>query len=411
MPEDPAPVPAIPATLHAAARVAWSVRQEDDPFEAAIPATLPDAVEEDRIAERTIPGTMAIERMAIHRAIQATGFDGNFDTLSSNEEQRVRLLLHYRDRVRLHKPHLIASEITAGRLDTLAQAQPNFAGVTALVHDAAQLSLATQTPMRVTPLLLLGPPGVGKTRFARALAQALDTTLDTIDGATIPDMGSIVGYPPVWRAAGPGYAAKALVQATSSAPLILCDEIEKVVDHDRNPHPANKLLGLLERHTARVYQDEFIRVPMNAAHAIWIFTANSTTGLSAPFLDRVVTVAIPRLSRAARDAVLEAMLAEVAGEIGLPVTIENRTALHATRPLGLRRARLAIELAVAHAVADGRRVLSRDDLVAAALRLRARATSPRMPAQKPTLRGPVGFIDLRRPRFVSRQDVPDASGF
>lgn len=292
----------------------------------------------------------------------------------------------------------------------MAQAQPNFAGVTELVRDAAQLSLATQTPMRVTPLLLLGPPGVGKTRFARALAQALDTTLDTIDGATIPDMGSIVGYPPVWRASGPGYAAKALVQAASSAPVILCDEIEKVVDYDRNPHPANKLLGLLERHTARVYQDEFIRVPMNAAHAIWIFTANNTAGLSAPFLDRVVTIAIPRLSRAASDAVFKAMLAEVVVELGLPVTVENQAALHGLRSLGLRRAKLAVELAIAHAVSDGRRVLHRDDVERAARRLRARATPPRAPARKSTLRGPIGFIDLRRRKSTQRRDVSDASG-
>ena len=373
-----------------------------DDAEAILGADDPFGPDDPGPDEGTVP---LIEAAAIEAAIDASGYNGSFEALSGAEEQRVRLLMRYRyDQTLWKTPHCAGPDMIA-RLDALGRAQPNFAAVTALIRHAVQLSIATGHPVRVPPLLLVGRPGTGKSRYARALADTLATTLEAIDGAAIPDMGSVVGYPPVWRASGPGYVAKALVRASTSMPLVLVDEIEKIVDADRNLQPENKLLALLERNTASVWQDEFLRVPMRADGILWLFTANAVAGLSEPFLDRVVTLRIPDLSHARRDAVLAAMLFEVASASGASVGLDHPDALGPVRALGLRRARLSFELAVAKVVAAGRQTVSRADLAQAAGLLHRRdASKPRPEAESPRLKAPLGFIHPRRSPRPPRND-------
>lgn len=382
---------------------ASSGMQEDDaePLPDADDPLGPDDPEPD---DGAVP---LIEAAAMDAAITASGYDGAYETMSGAEEQRIRLLLRHRcDRTLRKQPHVAVPDMIA-RLDALGRAQPNFAGVTTLVRHAVQLSIATGHPVRVPPLLLVGRPGTGKSRYARALADALVATLEAIDGAAIPDMGSVVGYPPVWRASGPGYVAKALVRASTSMPLLLVDEIEKIVDADRNLQPENKLLALLERNTASVWQDEFLRVPMRADGILWLFTANTVAGLSEPFLDRVVTLRIPELSPAMRDAVLTTMLSEVASASGASVGFDHPDALGPVRALGLRRARLAFELAVAKVVAAGRQTVGRADLAQAAGLLHRRdASKPRPEAESPRLQAPLGFIHPRRSQRPPRKNGP-----
>ena len=358
-----------------------------------------DAVEGDVASQDlTVGRALVIQPAAISRALRAAGYDGDLEALSASEEQRVRLLLTYRDRMSLWRRHVIATEETLRGLDALGAAQPNFAVATDLIRDAAQLSLVTQRPIRVPHLLLVSKtPGTGKTRYARSLADVLGTTMEVINGATIPDAGSIVGWPPVWKASGPGHVAKSLIGSWTSGPVILVDEVDKIKDSS-DANPENKLLALLERRTARCFEDEFLKIPMRGENIIWIFTANDVANLSAPFLDRVVVVRIPDLSRDARDGVLERILGEVADELEIEIMLESRAALKPMQALGLRRARLAFEIAAARVFAQGRRVIGLGDLANAAKQLRKHTVARGQTKKRPRLRAPIGFIDPRRQR-------------
>ncbi len=340
-----------------------------------------DDAASDALVRALVPGHCLMDRVAIEAALNASGSDGtSFDHLSSGEEQRVRTLVLYRDSS-LFRPHLIGSPAMLARLDDLDRAAPNFGAVSRLVCRAATLSQVAGAPLRVQPLVLLGSPGIGKSRYAKALAAALGTSCHNVSGATLPDVGSLTGYPPAWRGAGPGRIAKFLITAATSGPVIFVDEAEKIVDFERMAHPLDRLLPLLEYGTAQAYQDENLHVPMRAQHAIVVFAVNSLDGLSEPFRDRVLTLRVPDLTAAQREAVLQAMLAEVGRDLGLAVSLAGPEALAPLRGLSTRRCRLALEIAVAHAVEDERRFLLAADLAEAVALL-----------GRPDARQAVGFL-------------------
>ena len=328
---------------------------------------------------------MIMERAALTDAIRLAGYDGSFDALSREDEVRARLLLHYRDSTPLFRRHLVGSPAMLARLEDLASTTPNFAAVTTLAQQAATLSSLTGRPLRLPVILLLGSPGTGKTHYAKQLATALGTTVEIIAGTTLADTKALTGYGPAWRGSGPSRIAKALIGARTTAPLIFLDEAEKITDYDVG-RPLDRMLTLLERHSARAFTCEYLQVPMRADHVLWVFAVNSLEGLSQPFLDRVITIKVPDLDADQRRAVLGAMLAEVVAELGLPLQPPDPGLLDTVLGLGLRRARLAFELAIGTAAARGRRFLVAADL-AAAVRLMGAGGE----------RQPIGFLRPSHP--------------
>jgi ATP-dependent Lon protease len=304
-------------------------------------------------------GHTLIDRNAMIRAMAAMG---NPKQLSTEDKDRAAFLVHLCERRdQLFRPHLVANTGMIERLQALDHQAPAFTELTTLIIRAAHLSLVSAQPLRLPPALLLGSPGTGKTRFVRKLASALDTPIDTVAGSTLPDVGSLLGYGKVWRGAGIGRICKTLLAASNSSPIVFIDEIEKIHDRDA-PRPADRLLTLLEPHSAAAFLDEYLLVPMRADRVLWLMAANSLDGLSEPFLDRVVVINVPDLTLDQRERVLRSMLAEVAAANGLFFEAASADVLHGLRDLPLRRARLALELGVAAAVADGRRMLVKSDL-------------------------------------------------
>jgi ATP-dependent Lon protease len=324
------------------------------------------STEPDRPAE---PGHYVMDRHTITEALLAAGYDGSFDTMSTGEEQRARTLVAYRDQP-LWRRHLIGAPAMTVRLEQLGVAQPNFLTAIGMVRRAVTLSQISGSPLRIPPTILLGSPGCGKSRFVRALAACLGTTISIIDGATIPDVGSITGYPPAWKGAGSGRLARAILTANTSGPIIYIEEAEKIVDYEQARYPLDKILSLLDSSTAAAYMDENLQVPMRAQHATVLLSVNSLDGLSQPLLDRTIIFSIPDLDPDQRDSVLEAMLAEASQAVGLSVSFASRAALAPVKALGLRRARLALELAIALAVEHDRRFITATDVTAAVAMLR-----------------------------------------
>jgi ATP-dependent Lon protease len=183
---------------------------------------------------------------------------------------------------------------------------------------ASEVELMNRLPAKdfqITPILLLGGPGIGKTAFAMALSKILGVPFKKINGAE-PSF-ALSGSHPTWTKSAPGVVIEQLALHDCAAPLFLVDEVDKP-SGDRYPL-SSALLNLLEPENATAFQDEFFQVNFNARHAIWILTANTTESVSAPLLSRMNVFNIPSPSIQQRTRIIEAELEKLRTRTGADV--------------------------------------------------------------------------------------------
>lgn len=183
---------------------------------------------------------------------------------------------------------------------------------------AGEVELMNRLPAKdfqIMPILLLGGPGIGKTAFAMALSKTLGVPFKKINGAE-PSF-ALSGSHPTWTKAAPGIVMEQLALHDCAAPLFLVDEVDKP-SGDRYPL-SSALLNLLEPENATAFQDEFFQVNLNARHAIWILTANTTESVSAPLLSRMNVFNIPSPGIQQRSRIIEAELEKLRTRTGADV--------------------------------------------------------------------------------------------
>jgi ATP-dependent Lon protease len=163
---------------------------------------------------------------------------------------------------------------------------PNFHDVLDDLKRQLALTQDSGDALEITPMLLLGPPGVGKTHFARMVAALLGTGMGFVSMSSLTAGWVLSGASSQWKGARPGKVFETLVDGPYANPVMVIDEIDKArTEHAYDPLGA--LYSLLEHDTAADFTDEFAEVPIDASQVIWIATANDERAIPEPILNRV----------------------------------------------------------------------------------------------------------------------------
>ena len=135
-------------------------------------------------------------------------------------------------------------------------------------------------------LLLAGPPGVGKTSIAKAVAKAMNRPFIKIPLAGISDAGPLRGYDSNYQDPKPGLIVEGIIETGSLCPLILLDEIDKMGGSDSHGYPEHVLLHVLDSDRS-AFIDDLIQIPIDLSNIVFLATANSITSISSILLDRL----------------------------------------------------------------------------------------------------------------------------
>jgi hypothetical protein len=184
------------------------------------------------------------------------------------------------------------------------------------VIDFALADLVGRLTIRLRPLLLIGDPGGGKSRFARRLGEALRVSIWRTDGSRA-DGAVFGGTDRRWYSAEPCHPFLAVAQGKIANPLVLIDEIEKAATRSDYGRLWDCLLGFLEPETNARYPDPALQTNLDLSQVSYIATANSVDPLPSPIRDRFRVVAFPKPSADDLDALLPAVIADVVRERGL----------------------------------------------------------------------------------------------
>lgn len=204
------------------------------------------------------------------------------------------------------------ADLAATRAELMAEF-PQLARVT----DRLLLPLATQDTVRLPHVLLWGPPGAGKTRYARRLAEILGLRPSVLPLAGATDSLTLAGTPKGWSTANFSAPVRDLIRTRIANPAIVVDELDKVGRSRTNGNPLDVLVNMTGIETSARYRDPYLQADVDLSRINWVFTANALDTIPAALLDRFLVLRVDEPGPEHLRILATSILAEVRADRGL----------------------------------------------------------------------------------------------
>ena len=222
------------------------------------------------------------------------------------------------------KIKLIPNDFTK-KLLRLREEFPNFNNYIDFIEQELSIKNITTKEFLLSPSLLVGSAGVGKTYFVMKLAECFGIRFYNCNLSSTDSSSTLTGNSSNWSNSKPGMIFENFVENEIVNNLMLLDELDKAINIT-NSHISiqNTLLTLLEKETAKCYKDQFIDIEFNATYVNFIATANNIDDITSPLINRMRVFEIYEPNKSEKEKICQNIYKHLLEDLKLIELFNNK---------------------------------------------------------------------------------------